>query len=101
MQDPFFEIGSDVLPPRKIGSALAETVELGAQCFATLRTPSENFLVSCGNWDNSFQVVSLNDGRVVQSIRRHKDVVSSVAGINHAHFVDSFVGWNSFHQQIA
>ncbi|XP_010671613.1 BEACH domain-containing protein B isoform X2 [Beta vulgaris subsp. vulgaris] len=78
-QDPFFEIGSDVLPPRKIGSALAETVELGAQCFATLRTPSENFLVSCGNWDNSFQVVSLNDGRVVQSIRRHKDVVSSVA----------------------
>lgn len=78
-QDPFFEIGSDVLPPRNIGSALAETVELGAQCFATLQTPSENFLVSCGNWDNSFQVVSLSDGRVVQSIRRHKDVVSSVA----------------------
>ncbi|XP_021759768.1 BEACH domain-containing protein B-like isoform X1 [Chenopodium quinoa] len=78
-QDPFFEIGSDVLPPRNIGSSLAETAKLGAQCFATLQTPSENFLVSCGNWDNSFQLVSLSDGRVVQSIRRHKDVVSSVA----------------------
>ncbi|KNA15279.1 hypothetical protein SOVF_099670 isoform A [Spinacia oleracea] len=78
-QDPFFEIGSDVLPTRNIGSSLAETVELGSQCFATLQTPSENFLISCGNWDNSFQVVSLSDGKVVQSIRRHKDVVSSVA----------------------
>lgn len=78
-QDPFFGIGSDILSPRKIGSALAENVELGAQCFATLQTPSENFLISCGNWDNSFQVVSLIDGRVVQSIRRHKDVVSAVA----------------------
>lgn len=66
---------------------MAETVELGSQCFATLQTPSENFLISCGNWDNSFQVVSLSDGKVVQSIRRHKDVVSSVAGIYHAHFV--------------
>ncbi|GAB4839467.1 hypothetical protein Ancab_028990 [Ancistrocladus abbreviatus] len=78
-QDPFFGIGSDILSPRKIGSPLAESVELGAQCFATLQTPPENFLISCGNWENSFQVISLTDGRVVQSIRRHKDVVSTVA----------------------
>ncbi|XP_057532553.1 BEACH domain-containing protein B isoform X2 [Amaranthus tricolor] len=78
-QDPFFEIGSDLLPPRKIGSALSEAIQLGSQCFANLQTPTENFLVSCGNWDNSFQVVSLSDGKVVQSIRRHKDVVSCVA----------------------
>lgn len=78
-QDPFFGIGADILPPRKIGSALAENIVLGAQCFATLQTPSENFLITCGNWDNSFQVVSLIDGRVVQSIRCHKDVVSVVA----------------------
>lgn len=81
MQDPFFGVGSDVLSARNIGSPLAENVELGSQCFATMQTPSENFLISCGNWENSFQVISLNDGRVVQSIRQHKDVVSCVAGI--------------------
>ncbi|GFP89566.1 beach domain-containing protein lvsc [Phtheirospermum japonicum] len=78
-QDPFFGIGSDVLPPCKIGSPLADNFELGAQCFATLQTPSENFLISCGNWENSFQVMSLSDGRMVQSVRHHKDVVSCVA----------------------
>ncbi|KAJ8762560.1 hypothetical protein K2173_007999 [Erythroxylum novogranatense] len=78
-QEPFFGVGSDVISARKIGSALAENVELGAQCFVTMQTPTENFLISCGNWENSFQVISLNDGRVVQSIRQHKDVVSCVA----------------------
>ncbi|XP_059637635.1 BEACH domain-containing protein B [Cornus florida] len=78
-QDPFFGIGSDVLSPRKFGSSLAENIELGAQFFATLQTPSENFLISCGNWENSFQVISMSDGRMVQSIRQHKDVVSCVA----------------------
>ena len=48
-----------------------------------MQTPSENFLVSCGNWENSFQVISLSDGRMVQSIRQHKDVVSCVAGMFH------------------
>ncbi|KAL6578417.1 hypothetical protein OROMI_010745 [Orobanche minor] len=78
-QDPFFGIGSDVLFPCKIGSPLADTFELGAQCFATMQMPSDNFLISCGNWENSFQVMSLSDGRMVQSVRHHKDVVSCVA----------------------
>ncbi|XP_020218624.1 BEACH domain-containing protein B isoform X2 [Cajanus cajan] len=78
-QDPFFGVGSDILSPRKIGIPVPENVELGAHCFATMQTPSENFLISCGNWENSFQVISLSDGRMVQSIRQHKDVVSCVA----------------------
>ncbi|KAJ4830317.1 hypothetical protein Tsubulata_011294 [Turnera subulata] len=78
-QEPLFGVGSDVLPARKIGSPLTENVELGAQCFATMQTPSENFLVSCGNWENSFHVISLNDGKMLQSVRQHKDVVSCVA----------------------
>ncbi|CAH9105180.1 unnamed protein product [Cuscuta epithymum] len=78
-QDPFFGIGSDILSHRKIGSPLAENIELGGQCFATLPTPSENFLITCGSWENSFQVISLTDGRIVQSIRHHKDVVSCVS----------------------
>ncbi|KAK6938070.1 PH-BEACH domain [Dillenia turbinata] len=78
-QEPFFGIGSDILSPRKIGSPLAENIELGAQCFATMHTLHENFLITCGNWENSFQIISLTDGRMVQSIRQHKDVVSCVA----------------------
>ncbi|KAJ7958905.1 BEACH domain-containing protein [Quillaja saponaria] len=78
-QEPYFGVGSDILSSRKIGSPVAENVELGAQCFAAMQTPSENFLISCGNWENSFQVISLHDGRMVQSIRQHKDVVSCVA----------------------
>ncbi|KAG4392236.1 hypothetical protein GLYMA_04G096100v4 [Glycine max] len=78
-QDPFFGVGSDILSPRKIGIPVPENVELGAQSFATMQSPSENFLISCGNWENSFQVISLSDGRMVQSIRQHKDVVSCVA----------------------
>ncbi|CAJ2641153.1 unnamed protein product [Trifolium pratense] len=78
-QDPFFGVGSEMLSPRKIGIPVPEYVELGEQCFATMQTPSENFLISCGNWENSFQVISLSDGRMVQSIRQHKDVVSCIA----------------------
>ncbi|XP_050939531.1 BEACH domain-containing protein B isoform X3 [Cucumis melo] len=78
-QEPFFGVGSDVLSPRKIGSPLAENLELGGQCFATMQTPVENFLVSCGNWDNSFHIISVADGRLLQSIRQHSDVVSCAA----------------------
>lgn len=78
-QDHFFGVGSEMLSPRKIGIPVPEHVELGEQCFATMQAPSENFLISCGNWENSFQVISLSDGRMVQSIRQHKDVVSCIA----------------------
>lgn len=80
LQEPFFGVGSDILSPRKIGSPLAENFELGGQCFATMQTPAENFLFSCGNWDNSFHIISVTDGRLLQSIRQHSDVVSCVAG---------------------
>lgn len=78
-QEPFFGIGSDLSIPRKIGGPLAENLELGTHCFATLQVRSSSFLLSCGNWDNSFRVISLNDGRMVQSIRQHKDLVSCVS----------------------
>ncbi|KAL5705340.1 hypothetical protein ACHQM5_023655 [Ranunculus cassubicifolius] len=78
-QEPFFGIGSDVLSPRRIACPLAENIELGAQFFAAMQTPTGNFLMSCGNWENSFQVISLSDGRTVQTLRHHKDVVSCIA----------------------
>lgn len=51
------------------------------QCLATMQNLNENYLVLCGNWENSFQVISMYDGKIVQSIHQHKDLVSCVAGI--------------------
>lgn len=79
-QEPSFGIGADILPSRMIGTPLAENIELNGQLFATLQTGSESYLVSCGSWENSFQLTSLNDGKTVQKIRQHKDVVSCIAG---------------------
>uniref|UniRef100_J3L9U4 BEACH domain-containing protein n=2 Tax=Oryza brachyantha TaxID=4533 RepID=J3L9U4_ORYBR len=77
--EPFFGIGSDVISPRKISTSLAENVNFGRQCLAAVQIHSDNYLILCGNWENSFQIISLGDGRIVQSIRQHKDVVSCVA----------------------
>lgn len=77
--EPFFGIGSDVISPRKIGTSLAENVEFGRQCLAAVQIHGDNYLILCGNWENSFQIISLGDGKIVQSIRQHKDVVSCVA----------------------
>ncbi|CAD6338666.1 unnamed protein product [Miscanthus lutarioriparius] len=78
-QEHLFEIGSDVISPRKIGTFLAENVKFGRQCLATMQNSCDNYLILCGNWENSFQIISLSDGRIMQSIRQHKDVVSCVA----------------------
>jgi hypothetical protein len=80
LQEPFFGIGSDVISPRKVATSLAENVEFGRQCLAAVQIHGDNYLILCGNWENSFQIISLSDGRIVQSIRQHKDVVSCVAG---------------------
>jgi hypothetical protein len=81
LQDPLFGVGSDVLSPRKIGTHLAENIEFSRECLSTIQINNDNYLISGGNWENSFQVISLSDGgRIIQSIRQHKDVVSCVAG---------------------
>jgi hypothetical protein len=80
LQEPFFGIGSDVISPRKVATSLAENVEFGRQCLAAVQIHGDNYLILCGSWENSFQIISLSDGRIVQSIRQHKDVVSCVAG---------------------
>ncbi|PKA52227.1 hypothetical protein AXF42_Ash010123 [Apostasia shenzhenica] len=78
-QEPSFGIGADVYLPRKIGTSLANDLEYGGQCLATMQNLNENYVILCGNWQNSFQVISIHDGRIVQSIRQHKDLVSCVA----------------------
>ncbi|EEE56359.1 hypothetical protein OsJ_05488 [Oryza sativa Japonica Group] len=78
-KEPFFGIGSDVISPRKISTSLAENVDFGRQCLTAVQIHGDNYLILCGNWENSFQIISLGDGRIVQSVRQHKDVVSCVA----------------------
>lgn len=41
---------------------------------------SSSFLLTCGHWDNSFKVISLDGGDMVQSNSQHKDVVTSLSG---------------------
>ncbi|XP_024315441.1 BEACH domain-containing protein B [Brachypodium distachyon] len=78
-QENLCGIGSDIISPRKIGTFLAENVKFGRQFLATMQINSDKYLILCGNWENSFQIISLCDGRIVQSIRQHKDVVGCVA----------------------
>ncbi|XP_039804100.1 BEACH domain-containing protein B-like isoform X5 [Panicum virgatum] len=78
-QEHLFGISSDVISPRKIGTFLAENVKFGRHCLATMQNNGDNYLILCGNWENSFQIISLSDGRIMQSIRQHKDVVGCVA----------------------
>ncbi|XP_078448149.1 binding protein [Wolffia australiana] len=102
-QEPFFGIGPDILSPRKTGSPLAENFQSGRQTFATVKTIAENYLISCGSWDNSFQVSSVHDGRTVQIVRQHKDVVSCVSVSNDGcilatgSFDTTVMVWNVFH----
>ncbi len=52
---------------------------------------SDKYLILCGNWENSFQIISLSDGRIVQSIRQHKDVVACVAGTRYIFYSIHFL----------
>ena len=36
-------------------------------------------VVSCGFWDNSLRCYGTEDGRLLQTLRHHKDIVTCVA----------------------
>ena len=36
-------------------------------------------IVSCGYWDNSIRCYNVDDGRLLQSLRQHKDIVTCVS----------------------
>jgi WD40 repeat protein len=50
---------------------------LSAQLFAAI--PELKVLVSCGHWDHSFRVTSVDSGKQVQVITQHSDVVTCAA----------------------
>jgi hypothetical protein len=81
VQDSLYSIGADVALSRRLGGRFAEDVEVTPGCFGTLQVRSSSFLLTCGHWDNSFKVISLSDGRMVQSNRQHTDIVTCLSGI--------------------
>ncbi|KAH9551888.1 hypothetical protein CY35_09G037400 [Sphagnum magellanicum] len=78
-QDSLYSIGADVTLSRRLGGRFAEDVEVTPGCFGTLQVRSSSFLLTCGHWDNSFKVISLSDGRMVQSNRQHTDIVTCLS----------------------
>jgi len=80
MQDSYFGIGQEVVLSRKIYGPIVDDVSLNSCCFGTLLVRSSSFLLTCGHWDNSFKVISLDGGDMVQSNSQHKDVVTSLSG---------------------
>ncbi|CAN0185716.1 unnamed protein product [Ectocarpus sp. 12 AP-2014] len=62
---------------RRIGEGVGGGVGLGSHLFAVL---AESYLLfSGGHWDSSFRATALDTGRLVVSIARHRDVVTSLS----------------------
>lgn len=78
-QDSYFGISQEVVLSRKIYGPIVDDVSLSSCCFGTLLVRSSSFLLTCGHWDNSFKVISLDGGDLVQSNSQHKDVVTSLS----------------------
>ena len=61
---------------RLLGTPFAADLESG-HCYTTL--PGAKLVASCGYWDNSVRCYSVEDGRLLQSLRQHKDIVTCIA----------------------
>lgn len=81
MQDSYFGIGQDIVLSRRVCGPIVDVESLSPCCFGTLLVRSSSFLLTCGHWDNSFKVISLDGGDMVQSNSQHKDVVTSLSGV--------------------
>lgn len=74
-----FALEPDPMPPRVLGSPFAADLEgaLWAQRYAVL--PGGKLLASCGYWDCSIRVHSIDEGRLLQAAARHQDLVTCIA----------------------
>ena len=59
-----------------LGTPFATEIE-ARHCFAVL--PGGRTVVCCGYWDNSIRCYTTDEGRLLQSLHQHKDVVTCVA----------------------
>ncbi|EIE23680.1 beach-domain-containing protein [Coccomyxa subellipsoidea C-169] len=70
-----FGVEADPNPPRLMGAPFAADLHAG-HCYAIL--PGGQVIASCGYWDNSIRCYSSEEGRLLQSIRQHKDIVTCI-----------------------
>ena len=61
---------------RLLGTPFAADLESG-HCYATML--GAKLVATCGYWDNSVRCYSVEDGRLLQSLRQHKDIVTCIA----------------------
>lgn len=61
---------------RMLGTPFAADLE-SRNCFAIL--PGGRTTVCCGYWDNSIRCYNTDEGRLLQSLQQHKDIVTCVA----------------------
>ena len=59
-----------------LGTPFAADLE-SRHCFATL--PGGRTVVCCGYWDNTIRCYTTDDGRLLQSLHQHKDIVTCIA----------------------
>ncbi|KAK9837038.1 hypothetical protein WJX84_000368 [Apatococcus fuscideae] len=71
-----YGVEADSTAPRLLGTPFAADLESG-HCYTTM--PGAKLVASCGYWDNSVRCYSVEDGRMLQSLRQHKDIVTCIA----------------------
>ncbi|CAI7819633.1 unnamed protein product [Closterium sp. NIES-53] len=78
-QDAPFTL-SEPLISRRIGAPFASTSgDVSPHCFALLRGASSPFLLCAAHWDCSTRLVAVSDGRTLQAVRQHTDVVTCLS----------------------
>eukprot|EP00898_Chlorokybus_atmophyticus_P002244 jgi/Chlat1/301/Chrsp1S08783 len=82
-QESSFGVEPDTSPQRRISALFTGDADLSPLLFGTLW--GGRLIISCGHWDNSFKVATTDEGRVVQSIAHHKDVVTCLSIGNDGH----------------
>ncbi|CAI5530381.1 unnamed protein product [Closterium sp. Naga37s-1] len=71
---------SEPLISRRIGAPFASTSgDVSPHCFALLRGAASPFLLCAAHWDCSTRLVAVSDGRTLQAVRQHTDVVTCLS----------------------
>ncbi|KAK9824084.1 hypothetical protein WJX72_007613 [[Myrmecia] bisecta] len=71
-----YAVEADPTLPRMLGTPFAADLDF-SHCYGVL--PGGQIIASCGYWDNSIRCYAVDDGRLLQSLRQHKDIVTCIA----------------------
>eukprot|EP00026_Physarum_polycephalum_P000200 Phypoly_transcript_00200.p1 GENE.Phypoly_transcript_00200~~Phypoly_transcript_00200.p1 ORF type:complete len:1988 (-),score=255.41 Phypoly_transcript_00200:62-5914(-) len=75
---PFtFELDQQISSRRRVGVPFARDIAPSPICFAV--TNDGRAILSCGHWDNSFKISNAESSKLIQSVAKHKDIVTCLA----------------------